>query len=333
MLVSKRDNSRFKGLNSHWTHYSSFKDFKTEEGKEKQLVLTTLWKLLGCRRCCWAPSSCWVKTGPSVARPLSSQDTSRVLGSCSAQVRTRKFWLLSITPQAKDWGTRKCPWVGPASLEHKSGASTCPEGRGAECSGAGLAQAPPLRHALRLRPGPGAVRIRVRVAQAGSGFSERPLAAVLRRARALLFQAQLQQGPAVHDLQLLQPGPQRPGAARLVVGASASRLAVGGGLVRASEGGVRGVALVGVVVPGRQPQSLAEEAAVLALQPPVLQAQAGVLLAQPRVLPVPLVARAHGLQVAGGQVGEALLQLSPGTARAASPAHTAAAAAATALTA
>lgn len=119
------------------------------------------------------------------------------------------------------------------------------------------------------------------------------------RTRPPLLQVQLQQGAAVHGLQLLQPGSQGPRAARLVPGASASSPAVRAGLLgaRGRPGRLRGRpvgALAG------EPQGLTEEAAVLALQPPVLEPQPGVLLAQPRVLPVPLVPRAQGLQVAGG---------------------------------
>ena len=58
---------------------------------------------------------------------------------------------------------------------------------------------------------------------------------------------------------------------------------------------------------------------------PVLELQPGVLPAQPRVLPVPIVPRADGLQMARRQVSEPLLQLLSGAARTASPAHAAAA--------
>lgn len=142
------------------------------------------------------------------------------------------------------------------------------------------------------------------------------------RARLALFEVQLQQGPAVHGLQLLKPGSQGPGAARLILGAAASRPPVCAGLL-GRQGRPRHLPGRPVAILAGEPQCLSEEAAVLALQSPVLEPQPGVLFAQPRVLPVPLVPRADGLQVARGQVGEPLLQLLSGAAGTASPAHAA----------
>ncbi|XP_040488256.1 uncharacterized protein LOC121103145 [Ursus maritimus] len=185
----------------------------------------------------------------------------------------------------------------------------------------GSREAPPLPgRGLGLQPGLGGPW--VRGAQARLGCAQRRLIFVATRARPPLLKVQLQQGPAVHGLQLLEPGPQGPGAAWLVLEATASRPPVRAGLLGALGGSGRLCGRPVATLAGK-PQGLTEETAVLALQPPVFQPQPGVLFAQPRVLPVPLVPRADGLQVARSQVGEPLLQLLSGAARTASPARAA----------
>lgn len=116
---------------------------------------------------------------------------------------------------------------------------------------------------------------------------------------------QLQQGSAVHGLQLLEAGPQGPGAARFAIRAAATGLGVRAGPLRLwGRCRLRGLSVAALT---GEPQGLTEEAAVFAFQPPVFKPQPGVLLEQPSVLPVPFVSRSKGLQVARRKVGEPLL--------------------------
>lgn len=278
-------------------------------------------KRSGIRGCCQIPLLASQSLGLSPCRNPLAQEAGA----------PHSWGLPRPTCSSASWGPMRS---ASAQLPEVPGPRTAGQARGAwrtEVGGAvsrgGGAEWGPAPPGCGLQLRPGFRGLRVRGWKAGLGLARRRLLLVGGRARRPLLEVQLQQRAAVHGLQLLEAGPQRPGAARLRIGAAASRRPVRAGLLGARRGSRR---LLGrsVASLAGEPQGLTEEAAVFALEPPVLQPQPGVLLPQPRVLPVPLVPRAEGLQVARRQVGEALLQLRPGAVRTASPAHAAAAAAA-----